>query len=214
MKVLTLTAALGLSALALPYTYMYDDGVSDNNLTTGGPATYNAFFANQYTTVAGGEVIGAISVVWGSRLNPNLPNGLVADVLLLSDPNNDGNTSDAGILSSFTTVTMNVGTDTFNTYPIVPVTLAPGQNFFAAAFIHDAPNNSTWAGFDTNATGRASQAWWNVAVQNPIGNSDLTLSIFGFQDATWMIRAEAVPEPATLAAVGLGVAAFLRRRRK
>lgn len=49
----------------------------------------------------------------------------------------------------------------------------------------------------------------------PIGSWGTTASVFGTaHDAAFSIHGQAVPEPATMAALGLGVAALLRRRRK
>src|SRR5258708_3946970 len=95
-------------SLAPAYTYQYDDGTSEQGLSTSGPATYTALFITNYTIAAGAQTLTAIDIVWGAHSNPNLPNGLTADVLLLSDPNNDGDPTDDAILQSITTTTVNV----------------------------------------------------------------------------------------------------------
>jgi hypothetical protein len=181
-------------------------------LVTSGPPTFNVAYLTQFTITPGATTLTSIDVVWGSRLNPNLPNGLSADVLLMSDPNGDGNPNDALVLQSFSTTTVNVGTDTFNNYAITPTTLAPGTNFFAGAFIRDVPTGSAWIPLDTNAIGLASKNWWNVVVSGPVGPYN-PMSLFG-PDFTIMTRVNAVPEPATIAALAMGAAALVLIRLK
>ncbi len=206
---------LGLSAASNAMVYLYDDGVSDTGLTTSGPAFMNVGYLTKFTTVAGGELVNSIDIVWGSRTIPNLPNGLSADVLLMSDPNNDGDPNDAAVLQSVTTVTTGVGSDTFNNYAITSTAFSVGQNFFAGVFIRNMPTGSAWMALDQNATGAAVNSWWNVVISSPVGSYN-SLSIFGNPDFTAMTRvnASAVPEPATMSALAIGALALLRRRRK
>lgn len=206
--------ALGVASASHAVIYQYDDGSSETDLSTSGPATFNVSYLTKFTAVTGGEVINSIDIVWGSRSNPNLDNGLSADVLLMSDPNNDGNPNDATVLASFTTTTVGVGSDNYNNYAISPTTFAAGQNFFAGAFIRDVATGSAWMGLDSNSVGQVDNSWWNVATPSPEGNYT-PLSIFNLE-FTPMVRANGspVPEPATLSLLALGAAALLRRRRR
>ncbi len=206
-------AALGLAAASQAFVYLYDDGVTDSNLSTSGPPTFNVGYLTQFSIVGGATTLTSIDIVWGARTFPNLPNGLSADVLLMSDPNGDGDPNDAAILRSVSTLTVGVGSDTFNNYAIAPLTLSPGTSFFAGAFIRDVPTGSAWMGIDDDATGQAVKNWWNVVIPSPV-TSYIPLSIFGNPNYTAMTRVNAVPEPATMTALALGTLALLRRRRK
>lgn len=203
--------AVSLATVSPAFVYLYDDGVTDNQLTTSGPATFNVAYLTQYTIAPGGTTLTSIDIVWGSRTIPNLPNGLSADVLLMDDPNGDGNPNDATVLQAISATTINVGTDTFNNYALSPATMSVGTNFFVGAFIRNVPTGSAWVGLDDDAIGMAGRNWWNVVVPGPTGAYN-QLSIFG-NDFTLMTRANAVPEPAGLCVLALGAAALVRRRR-
>ena len=212
-KFVTLGVVATLSAFGHASFYQYDDGIQESQLSTSGPPTYNAIFLTHYVVAAGGEVLTSIDLVWGSVLTPNLPNGLNADVLLMSDPNGDGNPNDAAILQSIATTTVNSGTNIFNNFSLTGSTYSPGTSFFAGAFLHDVPNNSSWVGLDSNATGKAVENWWNVAIASPIGTHN-SLGVFGNPDFTFLVRVNAspVPEPASLIVLGGAVVGLLRRR--
>jgi|CXWL01.1.fsa_nt_gi hypothetical protein len=214
-KIFIAVGLLGLTSASNAMVYLYDDGVSETGLSTSGPAFMNVGYLTKFTTVAGGEIVNSIDIVWGVRTNPNLPNGLSADVLLMSDPNNDGDPNDAAVLAMVATTTVGVGSDTFNNYGITPTAFSVGQNFFAGVFIRSMPTGSAWMALDQNATGAAVNNWWNAAISGPVGSYN-SLSIFGNPDFTAMTRvnASAVPEPATMVAIAVGALALLRRRRK
>jgi hypothetical protein len=213
-RALIVCIAVVSAASASAFVYQYDDGVSDTPLTTSGPPTFNVIFLTQYTVAAGGEVLNSIDVVWGSRHQPNLPNGLSANVLLMSDPNGDGNPNDAAVLQSIAATTTNVGTDTFNNYALTPANMAPGTSFFAGAMIFNVPTGSAWVTLDDDAIGRSANNWWNVVISSPVGTHN-PMTLFG-PNYTAMVRVNAspVPEPASILALASGVSVLLRRRRR
>jgi hypothetical protein len=216
MKPFSILAFLALFAGAQAFTYKYDDGVSEDGLTTSGPPTYNPAFLTRYVVQPGAETLISVDVVWGARVNPNLPNGLSAEVWVIQDANNDGNPTNDPLVRSVGATTVSSGTDTFVSYSIAPLTLPVGSGFFVGALIYGAPNGSTWVAIDRNATGKATENWWFPTVGQHTGTNYISLSVFNFPNnaATFMARANAVPEPATLAALGAGALALSRRRRR
>jgi len=212
--------ALGLVAGAGASFYQYDDGTSEGALTSGtiGPDFLEGEYLNQYTIAPGGETLTSIDLVWGSRINyegaaPIIPNGLAVQVLLLSDPNQDGDPSDSQVIQEVDTVTANVGSDTFNDYALNPVTMAVGTSFFVGAYFPSFPDGYQWTPLDFDATGKSANGWFAVAPVGLLGGYS-SLSMFG-SDMTFMVRADAspVPEPLTLAVLGVGALASIRRRR-
>lgn len=80
--------------------------------------------------------------------------------------------------------------------------------------VTDGSNTSIALGSDTAVTGieiGAGSGWAGTFS----GNADDVRVTFGTQPAgVWNFKTEAVPEPATMAALGMGALALLRRRRK
>jgi hypothetical protein len=206
-------AFLAVAAGASASFYQYDDGVSDTSLQTSG-SNLNCIFLTQFTVAAGGQTVNSIDVVWGGRTSTNTPNGIPVQVLLMNDPNNDGNPNDSTVVRSVSTVTVNGQTDIYNNYAITPVTMGVGTNFFVGAYFPNMPNNMNWIALDGNATGMATKSWWQPQ-GIPGSTSYFSMSIFG-NDYTCMVRANVagVPEPATLTALALGGVALIRRRKK
>lgn len=214
MKRLVLVAvfAASFASASIASFYQYDDGVSESNLSTSGSGL-NVVYLTQFVAASGGLNLTSIDVVWGSRVDPTLPNGLATQVLLMSDPNQDGNPNDSTVLQAIAATTVNVGTDTFNNYAITPTALTTGQSFFLGVFIPNCPSGPSWCGIDTNATGMSTKNWW-TPVGTPGSASYIGLDVFGSQDWTFMVRGNVttVPEPASMAVLGLGAFTFLRRR--
>lgn len=202
---------LAMAAGAHAFVYQWDNGTEATNLSTSGPPTFNVAYLVHYNIQAGGTTLNSISLRWGCTTNPNLPNGLAADVLLMSDPNGDGNPNDAAVLQLISTTTVNSGLPVFNTYNLTPQSFGVGTSFFVGALIHDVPTGSSWLQL-SQVPGTSSQNWWNVVVSSPVGSYN-PMTIFG-SDFTAMVRVNAVPEPATLIALASGAAVLLRRRRK
>jgi hypothetical protein len=194
--------------------YQYDDGVSEGGLLGGGgggvplPVTY----LTHYIVTSGAETVTSIDLAWGSRsAGGTIPSGMLAVVLLMSDPNQDGDPVDSLIVRQINTLTTNVGTDTFIHYDIAPVTMAPGTSFFVGAELTDPPYTSLM-GIDREATGRSGDNWYMLAQEPGTGAAYTPLTVFN-ANWTFMNRANAVPEPASVFAIAGGLAVLIRRKR-
>jgi hypothetical protein len=106
-----------------------------------------------------------------------------------------------------------------------------GSNFNGTYVFQDSGGNNLWAaalaagagdipggGYDASGINGAGAATGLFPGAQPAGNWTLTLSDWAGLDSGsfqgWEIRGTAVPEPATMAALGIGALALLRRRRK
>ena len=114
-------------------------------------------FGNHFNIVAGGERITSISIVWGDPTFAQAANGTSMTAKLWSDPNGDGNPSDAALLSSIAGITSSANTNTFAVYDIPDITLLLGQSFFVGATI-TAPSGSPFhVGLDIGPS--SNQSW-------------------------------------------------------
>jgi hypothetical protein len=116
--------------------YQYDDGSAENAIGVS-PANSSVLWMNGFTVQPGAALISSISVAFGRSTfgGSNLQNGQPVTIYLWSDPNGDGDPSDARVLRSVRGVTANVDTNTFNLFPINPITLAVGSHFFVGAIL-------------------------------------------------------------------------------
>jgi hypothetical protein len=115
-----------------------DDGSTENLLgwTAGGEMVW----MNSFGTVGGNTTITSVDVAWGSAAFPNFgpANGSAATVAIWADgPTQDGDPTDATLVSLIPTTVANVDTDSFNTIAIAPVTVN-GIFFVGAGLIHTA----------------------------------------------------------------------------
>jgi hypothetical protein len=116
--------------------YFYDDGVSENNIGFAGTAASIAWL-NQYAVVNNRSVVNSIDIAFGLNTTTPSLNGYPVTVYLWSDPNGDGNPTDAVVLASASGVVANSGTDTYNAFPITPTNVgANGTKFFVGAIVN------------------------------------------------------------------------------
>ena len=183
-------------------TYMFDDGSAEDSVGFGnGSQNFESLWFNQFAVLPGQTAITAVEVAWGTPLFPDPSlNGQPVTVAVWSDPNGDGNPSDAALLGSVAGTIQNAGTDTFVTYTFSPaVNLPAGATSF---FVGDKTqmNNGPEQfpeGLDENSTLHR-QSWIaamsdgsSVDINNP-GNNDFLglIDDFGLP-GNWLIRADA-----------------------
>ena len=113
-------------------TYVLDDGTAEDavGLTLGG----DIISLNQFTVIPGEDTINSISIAWGTPafFDPSL-DGLPYTAVLWSDPNGDGDPTDAVVLATAPGVVSQQGTDTFLITPITPTGVA--TSFFVGHII-------------------------------------------------------------------------------
>ncbi|HEY5035542.1 MAG TPA: hypothetical protein VII74_00250, partial [Chthoniobacterales bacterium] len=132
-SILLVGAGLSLSAAAAHASqYALDDGSSENSvgLTNGG----DIIALNEFTVTPGNNIITSIDMAWGTPAFPDPSlNGLAYTAVLWSDPNGDGNPSDAMVLATASGIVTGASTDIFELTPITPT--AVSGNFFVGFII-------------------------------------------------------------------------------
>jgi hypothetical protein len=217
-------AAIGSSQAQL---YRWDSGVSQNSVGLNGGG--DIAWLEQFTVVGGFSQINSISTCFGTPLFPNSP-GVVAGqafkvFVWKGTPTGTGvdlptllatanGTVAAGSISTDVFQTVNISANITGTtnFFIGAVTAGSASGFPAPLQQSDPggfpilPNswvagNTTPGAFDPNNLGGGIGLFTNASV-GLAGN--------------WLIRANAsqVPEPASMAVLGLGALALLRRRNK
>ena len=174
--------------------YAIDDGVTEEpiGLTAGG----DMICLNEFAVVPGAETITSVSIAWGSPtfFDPTL-DGLPYLAVLWSDPNGDGDPSDAVVLGTAPGVISSQGTDTFLFTDLART--IPTANFFVgfvvrqvsgqfpAAFDQTDPlSNRSYVAGDTTPPGDIYDLTHNELPVLPIESYGL----FG----NWLIRADGI----------------------
>jgi hypothetical protein len=186
---------------SLDSTYMIDDGTAEDAVGFGdGVSNIEALWFNQFDVIPGQTTITSVSVAWGTPAFPDPTlNGEPVTIAIWSDPNNDGNPSDAVLLGSVAGTIQNASTDTFVTYTFsTPITLPAGATSFFAGDMTPAHSGfeQFFSGLDENSTLHR-QSWTAanalggpVNIQNPGQNDTVGLiDDFGLP-GNWTIRAD------------------------
>jgi len=133
---------LGDPGLAID-EYRLDDGVKDSAWgSSGGSGDISFAWLNHFTVESGLETITGLRVAFGGDAgNNNVPNGTTVTFYLWADPNQDGDPSDAFVITSWSGLVANSGSNTLNTYTLPsPETLTAGDSFFAGAIVDGLAN--------------------------------------------------------------------------
>lgn len=182
-------------------TYMIDDGTAEDAVGFGdGSQNFESLWFNQFDVIPGAETISSVEIAWGSPASADAINGTPVTIAVWSDPNGDGNPSDALLLGQVAGTIQDAGTNTLVTYTFpTPVALPAGATSF---FVGDmTPSNSGpqhfYQGIDQDSVFHRQS--WVAAMSsgapvdiNMIGNNDFLglIDDFGLP-GNWLIRANA-----------------------
>ncbi len=156
---------------AAPVRYQYDDGAQEANIFFAGASQLDFAWMNQFNVLAGGEWISAIEVVWGDTY-PDLP----AEVVLWSDPNGDGNPSDAQVLVTVDTRSMKIDfpSDNLNVVAIPPTYVGPaGTSFFVGVHFYDLWSSAKPIAIDVDEP-HSGRGWIAYAIGGFVDLNNLT----------------------------------------
>ena len=113
--------------------YMIDDGTAEDSVGFGnGAQNFESLWFNQFDVISGQTMISTVSVAWGTPVAPDPSiNGEPITIGIWSDPNGDGDPSDAVLLGQVSGTIQNAGTDTFVDYTLSPpVDVSAFTSFF------------------------------------------------------------------------------------
>lgn len=196
----SLCALAGSSGAAI---LSLDNGTAEDaiGLTTGGTIlVFNGF--------SGTGIVTDVRIDWG-----NVANGTAFDIGIWSDPDLDGNPSDAVLLQSLNGQLVANANPAFphaglyNIYDIID-TAVTGSFFVGFAINHASGENP--ASIDTTAS--QGKSWASIGDFSSIATAG-TIDSFGFP-GNWLIQVSVVPEPSSTLLVAGGVAWFVARRRR
>jgi hypothetical protein len=116
--------------------YEWDDGSTENLLawTAGGEICW----FSRFSAFAGGETIMDVQCIFGSAMYPGYApgNGTVTECYVWNDPNNDGDPTDAVLVSQESIVVANVDTDTYNVFALTFPAMISGEFFVGCNMPH------------------------------------------------------------------------------
>jgi hypothetical protein len=216
-KSLGVLAGLFLAVAVQAATFAWDDGSPE---TWGGTTGGDVLSLNHFNTGGQTVVIDTVSACW----NP-LSSRVLPKVALYSDPNGDGNPSDARLLlvsSIYIQPGVVLLNQSLQQYAITPTTVT--GSFFVGDYLSDADSGfHPKSGIDTSPPSYPGQSWiiensrglGLLDLNNPIGTSTLVTPLNTYINGNFIIEASytLIPEPALtcLFAMGLLVLATLRR---
>ena len=161
--------------------YALDDGSRNGNYGFG--SVGDVLWMNRYIVEAGSEWISEIRVVLGNVI-ANEP----YQVALWSDPDNNGDPTDAQIIATANARAANGNTSIFNKIRVEPTYIGPaGTSFFAGVIYNDQYGNQFPVGVDTETV---SLRTWIAAGGEVDPNNLAAAPVFGYlTQASGMARA-------------------------
>ena len=176
--------------------YAIDDGTAEDAVGISGADLADFISLNEFAVVPDAETITSISIAWGTPVDfdPSL-DGLPYLAILWSDPNGDGDPSDAVVLGTAPGVISSQGTDTFLVTDLARTIST--SNFFVGFVVRQTLNQYP-AAFDESAPNLSNRSYITADVTPPgdiyhlTNNTDLPLfqiegyGLFG----NWLIRAD------------------------
>jgi hypothetical protein len=170
-----------------PVISRVDDGVAEDSV--GNNAVGNFIWLNAFQVEAGGEVLRAVDLAFGS----GIPEGETVAVHVWTDPSNDGNPEDAARRVTVTVKAVSPGTSAFTTVDVPDLVLGEaGTWFFVGAQTFNRPFP---APRDFEAPS-ALQSWISAATTLDDADPDdlAAAGLFGLIDSygisgNWLIRA-------------------------
>ncbi len=191
-------------ASASGFDYILDNGSLGSGL---GPNSNEAsVFVNSFTSQSGFTEIVSVDAFWHTVIG-----SLSATAGVWSDPNQDGDPND-GVLLGSSALTLGAGEGSFQTFDLLsPIDVGvAGTSFFVGVYWLDDASGRLGLGTDNGTD--LDRSWLkDYGAGNPPDPDDLSGSLPRF--GNYMIRAHAVPEPASLSLLALGGLAMMRRRR-
>ena len=207
----TIAAVALLVLLGAPasagYEYALDDGAGNWAI---GPSEWDAeiLWGNYFDAEPGFELIDSISVSFGG----DVPLGREVTAVLFEDPTDDLDPTDAIPLAMTTGVTVEAEPNQFIVYDIEDTAISGG--FFVAATMFLAQHEHGPRMDPDTQSGRSWLFFDSEIDLDDLGGSPLYYNMADTPfNGTWMIRAQAIPEPATGVCLLALVGVVARRRR-
>lgn len=203
---IAVVASMGCVPVLAGYEYALDDGAGNWSI---GPSQWDAelLWGNCFDVVPGFETIDSISMSFA----PDVPVGREVTFVLFEDPTDDYDPTDAIPLAMTTGVTVAGSPNEFITFDIVDTTVS-GVFFVAGTMFLAQHEHGPRMDPDTQA-GRSWLFFDSDIDLNDLGGSPLYYNMASTPfNGTWMVRAQAIPEPGVAAGLLLLAAVMGHRR--
>lgn len=203
------SGVLAVSAVSSAADYQLDDGTGEFSTAS----SSHQVLAVGFQTIPGFTTIGNIEFYnyW------NVGQGHAINYHLWTDPNNDGQFHDALLQRSVATTISNFGGTGgyWQSVNIAPITLNAGDVFYVGVSFDD-PQAQYFLGADDRTAPNHGQSWFVNWGTNPSNPNNIGSGTVNSINTDYLIRANAVPEPTSMAAMlgGAGLMALRRRRKK
>ena len=203
---IAIVASMACLSVSADFEYALDDGAGNWSI---GPSQWDAelLWGNCFDVVPGFETIDSISMSFA----PDVPEGREVTFVLFEDPTDDYDPSDAIPLAQTTGLTRQGEPNEFIVFDI-PDTVVSGVFFVAGTMFLAQHEHGPRMDPDTQA-GRSWLFFDSEIDLNDLGGSPLYYNMANTPfNGTWMVRAQAIPEPGAAACLLLLATLAMRRR--